>query len=109
MRIEYMETNKKKMLNSILNRDIKKINIDRLIVNKDGNEDLLLDETEILEETNRHFKSITDSILERDENLESFWKDEYKPRNDINLDIYKNLLNISADLRNWLKLRIYKI
>src|SRR5688572_28340598 len=61
-RIEYMETEKRKMLNSILKKENKKITIDRLIINRNNESNLILDRREILEETKKHFKSITDTI-----------------------------------------------
>ena len=70
-RIEMMETNKKLMLNSLLDRDIKKIKIDRLLIKDQNNQQtLILSEKEILQETKKHFKSITDEIVTRDNNLE---------------------------------------
>ena len=55
---------------------------------------MLLEETDILRETAKHFKNIIDNIVERDEELENYWADEYKPREDINNEIYnKDLLN----------------
>ena len=49
-RIENMEDNKKRMLDSILERERKSINIDRLIVKKDNKLELILEKEEILRE-----------------------------------------------------------
>ena len=50
IRIENMEDNKKRMLDSILDRERKSINIDRLIVKKDNKLELILEKEEILRE-----------------------------------------------------------
>ena len=82
------------MLNSILEREQRRIDINRIIVkNANNEEELLLKETDILRETAKHFKKITDNIVEKDEELENYWAEEYKPREDINDEIYKDLLN----------------
>ena len=47
-RVEYMETDKRKMLNSILERESKKITINRLIIDKDNKKKIILNEKEIL-------------------------------------------------------------
>src|SRR3954454_1236996 len=93
-RVEYMETDKKRMLNNILEREVKKINNDRLLITKEnGNEELILNTKEILEETNKHYKNITDTTLIRDEFLEKYWAEEYKPKPEINEEIYKDLIS----------------
>ena len=91
-RIEYMDENKKKMLNSCLEKENRTININRLLIKKENDIELILDKDEILKETNKHFKGISDVTLKRDNSLEQFWKNEYLPREDIEKDIYKDLL-----------------
>src|SRR5436190_14175659 len=100
-RIEYMDENKKKMLNSCLEKENRTININRLLIKKENNIELILDKDEILKETNKHFKGISDVTLKRDNSLEQFWKNEYLPRGDIEIDIYKELLiDIEEDEMN---------
>src|SRR2546421_318833 len=82
------------MLNSILEREQRHIDINRIIIkNANNEEELLLEETDILRETAKYFKKITDNIVEKDEELENYWAEEYKPREDINDEIYEDLLN----------------
>src|SRR5436190_10349861 len=82
------------MLNSILKCEQCRININCIIVkNANNEEELLLEETAILRETAKHFKNITDNIIEKDEELENYWAEEYKPKEDINDKIYEDLLN----------------
>ena len=97
-----MDTHKKLMLNSILEREQRRINIDRIIVkNANNEEELLLEETDILRETAKHFKKITDNIVDKDVELENYWAEEYKPRDDVNEDIYKDLLK-QIDVEEWM-------
>ena len=53
----------------------------------------MLEETDILRETAKHFKKITDNIVEKNEELENYWAEEYRLREDINDEIYEDLLN----------------
>ena len=101
-RIEFMENDKKRMLNSILEREIKSINIERLLIKKNDTIQLILDEKEVLEETNKHFKGITDTKLVEDEELIDFWREEYTPRNDIEEHIYDNLTK-NIEKEEWLE------
>ena len=71
-RIENMEDNKKRMLDSILERERKLINIDRLMIKKDNKLELILEKEEILREMNKHFREITDSVVEQNEGLENY-------------------------------------
>ena len=67
-RLERLDTHKKLMLNSILEREQHRIDINRIIVkNTNNEEELLLEETDILRETAKHFKKIMDNIVENDE------------------------------------------
>ena len=57
LRLENMETNKTLMLDSILNRERKSININRLLIKRDNQEEaeLILDRENILHETKKTF------------------------------------------------------
>src|SRR3990170_2194477 len=91
-RIDNMDNNKKRMLDSILERARNSIDIDRLIVKRDDRLELILERKEVLRETNKHFKGITDSKIIEDKELENFWEEEYKPKLEINENIYENLM-----------------
>src|SRR5438045_1412360 len=101
-RVEYMESDKRKMLNSILERESKKITINHLIIDKDNKKEIILNEKEILNETNKHFKNITDITPIRDEELENFWKDSYTPIHDIDENVYSNLLSEITE-KEWIE------
>ena len=92
-RCENFESNKKGMINSITEREINKITIDRLMVERDGEKILLWDEEEIKNETKNHFKSISDNNLTNNPIIEEEWKEFYTPRNDINEHLYKELMS----------------
>ena len=90
------------MLDSILNRKKKSININRLLIKRDNQEEaeLILDRENILHETKKHFKSFSDSIIDNSQELEDYWIDEYEPISYINEKIYENLL-IDISTMEW--------
>ena len=60
-----------------MKREQRRIVINRIIVKNANNEEkLLLEETDILRETAKHFKKITDNIVEKDEELENYWAED---------------------------------
>ena len=74
-RLERYETCKKLMIDSILEREHKKITIDRLVVkDPENNEEklLLLSDDQILKETERHFKEITAQFPIDDNELSNY-------------------------------------
>ena len=90
------------MLDSILNRDKKSININCLLIKRDNQEEaeLILDREEILTETRKHFKSFSDNIIDNSQELNDYWTEEYEPKNHINENIYENLL-IAISKEEW--------
>ena len=78
-----------------LNENTKKITIDRLVVKDPKNSEkkiLLLSDDQILKETEKHFKEITAQFPIDDNDLSNYWNDEYQPKQDINEQIYNDLL-----------------
>ena len=103
-RLERYETCKKLMIDSILEREHKKITIDRLVVkDPENNEEklLLLSDDQILKETERHFKEITAQFPIDDSELSNYWNDEYQPKQDIDEQIYNNLLSPIEKKNGW--------
>ena len=83
------------MIDSILEREHKKITIDRLIVKDPENSEekiLLLSDDQILKETEKHFKEITAQFPIDDNELSNYWNDEYQSKQDIDEQIYNDLL-----------------
>jgi len=85
----------KKMLDSLLNRDKRFIVMDRIIINKDGEQVLLTDEASIKKATNDHFQRVAGSKNESKEFSKEWaeWKNEYRPKDDIDSSIYKDLMS----------------
>ena len=84
------------MIDSILEREHKKITIDRLVVKDPKNSEekiLLLSDDQILKETEKHFKEITAQFPIDDNELSNYWNDEYQPKQDIDEQIYNDLLS----------------
>ena len=82
LRLEQMDTNKTLMLDSILNRNKKSININRLLIKQDNQEEaeLILDREEILTETRKHFKSFSDNIIDNSQELNVIGQKNMNPK-----------------------------
>jgi hypothetical protein len=98
-RLERFESQKKFMLDSILEREHRKISIDRLLIKDNNNEEqLILSTADILQHTKQHFSNITDNFPADDHYLEEFWSSEYIPLEHVDSSIYNQLLDdISED------------
>ena len=83
------------MLDSLLNRDKRFIILDRIIINKNGEQILLTDEASIKQETNNHFQRVAGSKHVSKEFSKEWteWKHEYRPKEDINSSIYNDLMS----------------
>ncbi|PKY52450.1 hypothetical protein RhiirA4_425285 [Rhizophagus irregularis] len=87
-RCRELQDNKKHMLDSILNRKRKKIVLDKVLIEKDGQKQLCSTEKEITEAMIEHYqnaagKKMNDGIVMSDR-----WQRQYAPKNDINTDWY---------------------
>ena len=93
-RIKELEIDKKSFLNKSLERSNNRIGINRLLVNINGDRDLITDENEVLKYTANHFKSITDRTgIQKEEETNIDWLTEYFPRGDIDGLVYSNLMS----------------
>src|SRR6266496_3606472 len=84
----------KSMINSIMEREIRYITIDKVYKNKDGKEFLYINSKDIKRETNEHFQTVaratnTDKIIDKN----NFWYEQYKEKEYINNDIYNHLMD----------------
>ncbi|CAB5124077.1 unnamed protein product [Rhizophagus irregularis] len=85
-------TDQRKMINSILDKTYSRINLDRIRIATDTQEEILLNSKEEVQvEAINTFSSIFRSKNHKFENLPEQWKDIYKPRADIDLQIYDHL------------------
>jgi hypothetical protein len=94
-------SNQRRMLNSILNRKLKRIIIDRLLINNHitPNEQLLIhDEHEIVQECIKHYQNIglqhsSTTTYIPSSSLPEFWKKYYLPRQHIFANQSNDILN----------------
>jgi exonuclease III len=91
-RCQDLKDNQKRMINSIMNRELKTIVIDHLLISQKPDEQVLVtDPTIIMQETNKHFQTIANSINSYKE-IPTSWKAQYQPIDNIDENIYENLL-----------------
>src|SRR5579859_7953865 len=112
LRIKELDTDKKNFLTKSLERSNNRIGINRLLVNIDGENELITEEDEVLKYTSEHYKNITDRNIEP--NLVEYmnninWEYEYIPREDIDNTIYEKLMSKITDEEWKLMLRLLKL
>ncbi|PKY32221.1 hypothetical protein RhiirB3_491131 [Rhizophagus irregularis] len=82
-----------RMIQSITEKEMVSISIEK-IYKKDhnGNEVLITDENQVMEETNRHFQTVAGSV-NRKKPIQGRWKEQYKPQPHINENIYSGIMD----------------
>ncbi|CAB4484082.1 unnamed protein product [Rhizophagus irregularis] len=80
------------MINSFMNREIKSIVIDRIIVTENGDDILKTDSQSIKKEVNNHFQQIAGST-NQEKILFGIWIDQYSPRDYVDANVYDGLMN----------------
>jgi hypothetical protein len=91
-----IEKIEKQMLNSILERPWKKINIDKVIVEQEGsteNNNLLVEATEVKDEVDRHFQQQFKRRKHLFENMSEEWEKEYQPKEWIKQIWYEGVMD----------------
>ncbi|PKY62556.1 hypothetical protein RhiirA4_489191 [Rhizophagus irregularis] len=91
-RCDDLMNNKKKMINSFMNREIKSIVIDRVIVTENNDDILKTDPQSIKKEVNNHFQHIAGST-NQEKILSGIWIDQYSPRDYVDVNIYDGLMD----------------
>ena len=91
-RCDQYKDQKKKMIDSIIDRHKQTIIIDRIIVKKNDTEELIIDPNEIKKYTNLHFQTIAGGIHE-EKSIPSFWETQYQPKTSIDESIYTTLMD----------------
>ena len=87
------------MIDSITRKTYRKIVIDKLIMNDDSKEKIILDEVEIKKEVNKHFQTVAGST-NTDIQPEGRWIKRYEPIAEIEDNIYSEL-NKEIDTQEW--------
>ncbi|PKY37236.1 hypothetical protein RhiirB3_462023 [Rhizophagus irregularis] len=82
-RCDDLMNNKKKMINSFMNREIKSIVIDRVIVTENNDDVLITDPQSIKKRRSTNQEKI----------LSGIWIDQYSPRNYVDENIYDGLID----------------
>lgn len=78
-----LEFNQRRMIDNVMDREFKKINIDRVLaINQNGEEILITDEDKIKEKVADHFQRCAGSVNIAKE-LPREWMQEYDSRNQI--------------------------
>ncbi|CAG8757463.1 4672_t:CDS:2, partial [Rhizophagus irregularis] len=95
-RCEDLQDNKKRFLDSTLNRKRSKIVLDKIVIEKNSVKQLILDEELIENKLIEHFKSFAGKKLNSNETLKGRWIRQYSPKQDINEYWYNELANDKA-------------
>ncbi|CAB4418121.1 unnamed protein product [Rhizophagus irregularis] len=87
-----LEYDQRRMIDSVMEREFKKINIDRLIVqDQDGEDVLVTDENQIKVLVANHFQNCAGSV-NCEKEIPDEWTNEYKPKEDILKSVYDEVL-----------------
>ncbi|EXX70897.1 hypothetical protein RirG_083450 [Rhizophagus irregularis DAOM 197198w] len=87
-----LEFDKKRMIDNVMEREFKKIHIDRVITKDEEGDDILItDENEIKKIVAEHFQNCAGSI-NRIKEIPQDWIDEYQPKDEISSSIYDSVL-----------------
>ncbi|GET62489.1 RNA-directed DNA polymerase from mobile element jockey-like [Rhizophagus irregularis DAOM 181602=DAOM 197198] len=90
-RCEDLLENQKCMINSVMEREIKSIVLDRVLIKENNEDKLITDEEKIKDIVNDHFQNIAGST-NQPKILSEYWAKFYFPQDEINDKIYKDLM-----------------
>ncbi|GBB95852.1 hypothetical protein RclHR1_26290002 [Rhizophagus clarus] len=97
------KNDKKKMINSITEKHIKSITINKVYCNDNDEDILYTDVQDVQEQTNLHFQRVAGAInTEKNMNDHPDWIRQYTPQDHINDIIYTDLLNYPT-LEDWIE------
>ncbi|GBC43778.2 RNA-directed DNA polymerase from mobile element jockey-like [Rhizophagus irregularis DAOM 181602=DAOM 197198] len=89
---EDLQDNKKRFLDSTLNRKRSKIVLDKIVIKKNSVKQLISDEELIENELIEHFRSFAGKKLNSNEKLKERWIHQYNPKQDINECWYNEVI-----------------
>ena len=93
-RCEYILNEQSKMIDGILEREKKIINLDRCIIKDDnGDEILLMEKEDVLKAVKDHFNKISNMTKHPKSNLEKEWENEYKPLENLEDNYFENIMD----------------
>ncbi|CAH1768046.1 6194_t:CDS:2, partial [Entrophospora sp. SA101] len=91
-RCENYKDDQSTMIDSILERNHKRIILDRVLFKENNNLILTTDPEKIKAITNQHFQNVARGKNEIKQ-INNYWKNQYLPKEEINSDIYKNVMD----------------
>ncbi|PKB96564.1 hypothetical protein RhiirA5_434620 [Rhizophagus irregularis] len=91
-RCEDLQDNKKRFLDSTLNRKRNKIILDRIVIEKDSVKQLIINDGTIEKELIKHYKFFAGKKLNTEEGLKGRWINQYRPKQDINERWYDEVI-----------------
>src|SRR5260363_301912 len=108
-RFSMMKNNKKRMLQSLLNRPYNKVTIDRVLLKEDShyqNQELISDESDVKEQVISHFQKQFRKRKQKFKEMSKEWRKEYEPKKDVDPIWYGNIMN-PINEEDW-SLALYK-
>ncbi|CAB5154977.1 unnamed protein product [Rhizophagus irregularis] len=99
-RLEDLQNNKSRMIDSILERKRKTIILDRLLIERDGVQSLCLDDKEIVKEAENHYQNVAGKRSNNFLVLDDRWSNRYKPIQQIDQMWYSEIL-IPISIEEW--------
>ena len=98
-RCEDFKDNPSYMIDSLIDHQKRKIIIDRVLINNNNNQELLVDPVQIKEAMVHHFQNCAGGTNVRKE-IPQEWQNQYLPKSNINPDIYNSLMD-PPSLNEW--------
>ncbi|CAG8823632.1 16464_t:CDS:1, partial [Gigaspora rosea] len=99
-RFNIMKKDKKRMLQSLLNRPYNKVILNRVLVEENShyqNQELIKDEMEVKQQVISHFQKQFRRRDQKFKEMSQEWQKEYEPRKDINPNWYKSIMSPIAN------------
>ena len=90
-RCEMIKDNQRRMINSLLEKPFKKVVIDRLLIDNEGDRELYNEPEEVLIRTAEHFKRQFKKRNFQQEGISNEWKKVYEPITRVKESYYQSL------------------
>src|SRR5437762_13723206 len=92
-RCKIIKDNQRRIINSLLEKLFKKVVIDRLLIDKEGDRELYNEPEEVLKRTAEHFKRQFKKRNFQQERILNEWKEVYKQITRVKESYYQSLSN----------------